>query len=103
MPDPELVEVRARGVCADCLDVIRPLARRHGYRHTTTGAIRFAVDLAAAITRYANRDGSVPGFPEDFRWPRSEHRGQGHPSQQLPPGEADTGTEAPEAPQFDFP
>jgi hypothetical protein len=53
MVDNSLVEVRARGLGAGALDVIRPLARRAGYGHTNNGAVRFAVQLGAACANAA--------------------------------------------------
>ena len=51
------VDVRARGVSADALDAIRPLARQRGYAHTNNDTIRFAVLLAASIAQ--SREGAA--------------------------------------------
>ena len=103
MPDTDLVDVRARAVSANALDAVRPLARRHGYRHTLSDLVRFAVELAAEISRRANQSGTAPGFPEDFQWPCPKQRGQSHPGQQLRPGSVRPGVDDPGAIRVEFP
>lgn len=74
MPGIDLVEVRVRDVSADALDAIRPLARRHGFKHTNADVIRFAVELACAVSSYVADRGHAQGFPADFEWPRAANR-----------------------------
>lgn len=49
MLDNMVVEVRARQLPAAALDLVRPLARRCGYKHTNNDVVRFVVRLGAAI------------------------------------------------------
>ena len=76
MPDIDLVEVRVRDVSADALDAIRPLARRHGFKHTNADVIRFAVELACAVSSYVADSGHTQGFPAGFEWPRAANRAE---------------------------
>ena len=65
----DLIDVRVRELSASDLDAVRPLARQFGFRHTNSDVLRFCVGLAAEAGRRLGPDGTVDGFPLDFRWP----------------------------------
>ena len=75
----DLIEVHVHSISADTVDAIRPLARRHGFRPSISDTVRFAVDLAACLSRLVNEQGRIDGLPADFAWPkgiREERREQ---------------------------
>ena len=74
MPSIDTLDAHVRELSADDIDAVRPLARRHGFRPTTSDVLRFAVRLAAALRRHANAEGTVEGLPEDFSWPENVRR-----------------------------
>ncbi len=71
----DLLDAHVRALSADDVDAVRPLARRYGFRPTTADTLRFAIELAAALSRCSTDDGTVAGLPEGFTWPkRVRHR-----------------------------
>lgn len=70
MPDADQLDVRVREVSATDLDAIRPIARQCGYRQTVADLVRFAVALAANISRLVSQRGGAPGAGDDVPWPR---------------------------------
>jgi hypothetical protein len=66
----DLLDAHVRGLSAADVDAARPLARRYGFRPTTADTLRFAVELAAALSRSSADDGSIAGLPEGFTWPK---------------------------------
>ena len=75
MPAVDLLDAHVRGLSAADVDAARPLARRQGFRPTTADTLRFAIELAAALSRCSTDDGTITGLPEGFTWPkRSRHR-----------------------------
>lgn len=70
----DLIDLRVREVSADALDAIRPLARRHGFRHTNADVVRFAVGLADAVRRRIDETGTLEGLGVSLDWPRPRPR-----------------------------
>lgn len=46
----QVIEIRARGLRADVVDRLRCVAREHGYRHTNSDVVRFALWLAYHVS-----------------------------------------------------
>jgi hypothetical protein len=70
MHEHDSIEVHVHSLSADTVDAIRPLARRHGFRLSIADTVRFAVELAARLSRLANDEGTIDGLPADFAWPK---------------------------------
>jgi hypothetical protein len=75
MKNEGVTDVHTRDVSVAALDAIRPLARRRGFRHTNSDAVRFAVRLTAEISRCSMREHSGLVFPLDFKWPAPDTSG----------------------------
>ncbi len=104
MPEfTDLTDVHARRVSIDALDAIRPLARRHGFKHTNADVVRFALQLAAGISRCGGEGGTVVWIPEDLEWPRPEGRSGCRGQTSSPAGVTECRVKEPWAPGFKFP
>ncbi len=55
MPNRDFLDVRVRQLPAEALDVLRPIARRYGYRHTHCDVLRFAVRVATVLAQASDQ------------------------------------------------
>ncbi len=103
MSDPDYVEVRVRAVSATELDAIRPAARRCGFGHSISDLVRFAVELAANISRRAEQGGSQVVAAEDVQWPSRRRPAQTPAQIHNQTGDAETDNHESEEADSPFP